>query len=911
LSDNNTITLTTVAEVDDELVFRFFRDVTLERANSNNSVSSTFTANGSANVFFMDSHATSNNNVLVTIDGVVLIPVDDYTVDGPILTINYMPPNGAKIEARTITGGGDGGGATLGFVRDSFVGDGNTVNYTLTVAPYDEDNCLVYVDRVLQRNNEYNVSTTTLTFDSAPDANAVIDVFTTTYKATSFALMKAGDTMTGNLNVSATLITQNVEPVANVTYDLGTSTKRFKDLWLSNSTIYLGEATISANGGNIVVPSIQTSSGVNVEAVLADAYNQANSAFDAANNRVLKAGDTMTGLLNVANNLVVTGNVAIGVSSTSNTVQINAEFPTIRLEETGSGGSKRLEFSVANDGVALISAGQSSQSLAFGTVGSERMRIGSNGAVLVGTTSDPTGGTTQHFFSHSGNNPTAFIIGDANNSANATGLYLRSTDPRLVRPTGMPIYIADTAGTKHVTVLGDGKLGIGTTNPSAQLFVASSETGYTANLAETVTKAAVLFKTHSSDSTVTSFGGISGGNAYIQRTNGAGTTSYSICLNPFGGNIGIGTTSPSSVFHMKGAASADATLTIETSANNDYAGIISFADAGGSSASIFYSHYSSVMVFNVAGGERLRINSDGNIGISTTSPANRLDIWSPDGEGARFRIVTKTSGTSSFQQIALMGHTGSTVNDGFFQLFDNGTAKISMAANASRGGDTYFNTGGYLYVGKTSDSNDVGLSLGGDGFFRTIRNGAANIICDRLSNDGDLIIFRQDGNSEGSISVSGSAVSYNGGHLARWSQTTDNTRIELLKGTVMSNLDQMAEWIDPETGEPQQNEQLNCMKVSDVEGDVNVAGVFVNWDNDDDVFANDMNIAMTGDMIIRIAQGVTVQRGDLLMSAGDGTAKPQGDDIIRSKTIAKVTSTHVTCTYEDGSYCVPCVLMAC
>jgi hypothetical protein len=72
-----------------------------------------------------------------------------------------------------------------------------------------------------------------------------------------------------------------------------------------------------------------------------------------------------------------------------------------------------------------------------------------------------------------------------------------------------------------------------------------------------------------------------------------------------------------------------------------------------------------------------------------------------------------------------------------------------------------------------------------------------------------------------------------------------------------------------------------------------------------------MNVAMTGDMIIRIADGVVVQKGDLLMSAGDGTAKPQGDDIVRSKTVAKVTSNHVTCTYADGSYCVPCVLMAC
>jgi hypothetical protein len=89
------------------------------------------------------------------------------------------------------------------------------------------------------------------------------------------------------------------------------------------------------------------------------------------------------------------------------------------------------------------------------------------------------------------------------------------------------------------------------------------------------------------------------------------------------------------------------------------------------------------------------------------------------------------------------------------------------------------------------------------------------------------------------------------------------------------------------------------------------AGVFVNWTYDEAHQVDEINMAMTGDMIIRIAQGVTVSRGDLLMTAGDGTAKPQGDDIVRSKTIAKVTSTHVTCTYEDGSYCVPCVLMAC
>jgi len=186
----------------------------------------------------------------------------------------------------------------------------------------------------------------------------------------------------------------------------------------------------------------------------------------------------------------------------------------------------------------------------------------------------------------------------------------------------------------------------------------------------------------------------------------------------------------------------------------------------------------------------------------------------------------------------------------------------------------------------------------------------STMFINRQGSDGTLIEFRQADTAEGSISVSGTTVSYNGGHLARYAQTVEEKDESIKKGTVLSNLDEMNTYTDSEDN-PIANEQLNKVKVSDVEGDVNVAGVFVNWSHDEKHEVDEINMAMTGDMIIRIAQGTTVARGDLLMSAGDGTAKPQGDDIVRAKTIAKVTSTHVTCTYEDGSYCVPCVLMAC
>jgi hypothetical protein len=55
---------------------------------------------------------------------------------------------------------------------------------------------------------------------------------------------------TGNI-----LITGNLIPTANATYALGSATNVWKDLYLANSTIFLGEASISASGANLVLPS--------------------------------------------------------------------------------------------------------------------------------------------------------------------------------------------------------------------------------------------------------------------------------------------------------------------------------------------------------------------------------------------------------------------------------------------------------------------------------------------------------------------------------------------------------------------------------------------------------------------------------------------------------------------------------
>jgi len=289
-----------------------------------------------------------------------------------------------------------------------------------------------------------------------------------------------------------------------------------------------------------------------------------------------------------------------------------------------------------------------------------------------------------------------------------------------------------------------------------------------------------------------------------------------------------------------------------------------------------------------------------------------------------FTIATTGANTDG-----LIEYGSSGAGSGEFRFYTEASNTIAERMRIDSGGSLTIPGGD---TSPQDNSSGNGICLTANGEIRAAVGSSQVADLNRMTNDGTVILIRGQGVAEGSIEVNGSTVSLNGGHLSRWSQTTDGQRISgLLRGTVMTNLDQMAVWshdateaqdavfdddgnivteaVEARDAYTEDNEQLNCMAVSSVEGDANVAGVFQNWDEDDDF--NDMLVALTGDFIIRIASGTTVARGDLLMSAGDGTAKPQGDDIVRSKTIAKVTSTNVSHTYDDGSYLVPCVLMAC
>ena len=397
-----------------------------------------------------------------------------------------------------------------------------------------------------------------------------------------------------------------------------------------------------------------------------------------------------------------------------------------------------------------------------------------------------------------------------------------------------------------------------------------------------------------------------GGGRNFTGDNSAGATTFEVYSS---GTI-VSTQSSSSEitsYNTINSGSGNNRILIRTQANQGGDPYIKF-DAGGSNM-IVGTQYNGTTNNKLVLGEGedpsdvdgLHISGNGN-GTFTASLSTGNEVYVNGTDATTQRYLNFVRPTSGEYRATLrrdawyLGETVQNIGD----VTPTG-ANITLKMN----GDATF--AGNCLFGTTSNGTTVkGIVARSTGEFLCSRTNGPALLVNRLGNDGSLVDFRGQNSSEGSISVSGGTISYNGAHLSRWSQLPGNAeRIEILRGSVLSNVDEMCEWGDED------NEQLNRMKVSDVEGDRNVAGVFQDWDDDEETYINDFYCAMTGDFVIRIAQGTTVARGDLLMSAGDGTAKPQDDDIVRSKTVAKVTSTTVSATYADGSYCVPCVLMAC
>ena len=121
-----------------------------------------------------------------------------------------------------------------------------------------------------------------------------------------------------NKTIGATSVSGDIVPTANEVYDLGSSSNRFRDLYLSGNTIHIGNVSMSF-GSNTLTITDSGGGAVTLDTTAAGSILTADG-----------SGDTT-----ISNDLTVTGNLT--VSGTTTTVDSTNTTITDNLIELNSG----------------------------------------------------------------------------------------------------------------------------------------------------------------------------------------------------------------------------------------------------------------------------------------------------------------------------------------------------------------------------------------------------------------------------------------------------------------------------------------------------------------------------------------------------------------------------------------------
>jgi hypothetical protein len=130
----------------------------------------TNTGDNSTTAFTINS-GRSVNDVLVLVNGFLLTPTTDYTISGTTLTFTTAPASSAEIVFRYLPLNNSGV-----YTNDTATGDNSTTAFTIDSGRTVEDVIVTVNGVTLVPATDYTISSTTLTFTTAPTTSAEISI---------------------------------------------------------------------------------------------------------------------------------------------------------------------------------------------------------------------------------------------------------------------------------------------------------------------------------------------------------------------------------------------------------------------------------------------------------------------------------------------------------------------------------------------------------------------------------------------------------------------------------------------------------------------------------------------------------------------------------------------------------------
>jgi hypothetical protein len=250
------------------------------------------------------------------------------------------------------------------------------------------------------------------------------------------------------------------------------------------------------------------------------------------------------------------------------------------------------------------------------------------------------------------------------------------------------------------------------------------------------------------------------------RTNNGSTTAMTLTT---GGNVGVGTTTPTGKFQITGASGSRA-LTLNAPTNGPSltfeAGGTAFADVGSSTAIfgtgsatdfVLGTRSGYPMIFGTSNAERMRIDSAGLVGIGTSSPQRKFEVHGTPasiGGTATGMLISVVNNNTAFNASPTSGMS-------FFTRFNSSGSNFPSAA---------------LQGGKenTTDGNYAGFMS----FFTTDGGGGVNERM-RIDSSGNVSIGTTSGSYK--LNVTSSSI---GIQVTTTSSTKSSPAINSLDGAV-------------------------------------------------------------------------------------------------------------------------------